>query len=71
MSPRTSTISRLLWRSRDCKSLFATYSRLLTVLRSANYISVAQIFLRSNALLTKEFTKNDVKQRLLGHFGTW
>lgn len=38
---------------------------------SANYFSVAQIFLRANALQSRPLTKDDVKQRLLGHFGTW
>jgi xylulose-5-phosphate/fructose-6-phosphate phosphoketolase len=38
--------------------------------RVANYLSVAQIFLQSNALLGKPLQKDDVKRRLLGHFGT-
>ncbi|KAG8984365.1 hypothetical protein FRB94_008013 [Tulasnella sp. JGI-2019a] len=38
--------------------------------RLANYLSVAQIFLQSNALLTRDLAKDDVKRRLLGHFGT-
>ncbi|KAH8926340.1 phosphoketolase [Atractiella rhizophila] len=36
----------------------------------ANYISVAQIFLQSNALLDSTLQKSDVKKRLLGHWGT-
>ncbi|KAG9041894.1 hypothetical protein FS837_011620 [Tulasnella sp. UAMH 9824] len=43
---------------------------LLEFQRLANYFSVAQIFLRSNALQSRPLTKDDVKQRLLGHFGT-
>ncbi|KAG8895958.1 hypothetical protein FRB99_000251 [Tulasnella sp. 403] len=36
----------------------------------ANHFSVAQIFLKSNALQTRPLSKDDVKTRLLGHFGT-
>jgi xylulose-5-phosphate/fructose-6-phosphate phosphoketolase len=38
--------------------------------RAANYISVGQIYLRDNALLTRPLTGEDVKARLLGHWGT-
>lgn len=37
----------------------------------ANYLSAAQIFLADNALLTRELRKEDIKKRLLGHWGTW
>lgn len=39
-------------------------------LRAANYLSVAQIFLKSNQLLERELTFDDVKSRLLGHWGS-
>lgn len=32
--------------------------------------SAAQIFLRSNGLLTRPLEKKDIKRRLLGHWGT-
>ncbi len=38
--------------------------------RAANYISVGQIYLRDNALLTRPLAGEDVKARLLGHWGT-
>lgn len=38
--------------------------------RAANYLSVGQIYLKANPLLRKPLTTEDVKPRLLGHFGT-
>lgn len=38
--------------------------------RAANYITVGQIYLQGNALLTRPLTLADVKPRLLGHWGT-
>lgn len=38
--------------------------------RAANYLSVGQIYLRDNPLLRRELAVDDVKPRLLGHFGT-
>ena len=38
--------------------------------RAANYMSVGQIYLRSNPLMREPFTQDDVKQRLVGHWGT-
>ena len=38
--------------------------------RAANYLSVGQIYLQSNPLLTRPLTVADIKPRLLGHFGT-
>ena len=38
--------------------------------RAANYLSVGQIYLQANPLLTIPLTKENVKPRLLGHFGT-
>lgn len=43
---------------------------LLTYQRAANYIAAAQIFLRSNGMLKEELTHNNIKKRLLGHWGT-
>ena len=39
-------------------------------LRAANYLSAAQIFLGDNFLLERELTHDDVKSRLLGHWGS-
>jgi len=38
--------------------------------RAANYLSVGQIYLRTNPLLAKPLALADVKTRLLGHWGT-
>jgi xylulose-5-phosphate/fructose-6-phosphate phosphoketolase len=38
--------------------------------RAANYLSVGQIYLRANALLTEELRPEHIKPRLLGHWGT-
>jgi xylulose-5-phosphate/fructose-6-phosphate phosphoketolase len=38
--------------------------------RAANYLSVGQIYLRDNALLKRPLKPEDIKPRLLGHFGT-
>ncbi|MBQ6130398.1 hypothetical protein IJI72_01775 [Candidatus Saccharibacteria bacterium] len=39
-------------------------------IRAADYLVVAQLFLRSNFLLEQPLQFNDVKPRLLGHWGT-
>ena len=38
--------------------------------RAANYLSVGQIYLLDNALLTEALTLSHIKPRLLGHWGT-
>ena len=38
--------------------------------RAANYLSVGQIYLKDNPLLDRPLTVDDVKPRLLGHWGT-
>jgi xylulose-5-phosphate/fructose-6-phosphate phosphoketolase len=38
--------------------------------RAANYLSAGQIYLRANALLREPLTVDDIKPRLLGHWGT-
>ncbi|MGW2849569.1 phosphoketolase family protein, partial [Streptomyces sp. NPDC001274] len=38
--------------------------------RAANYLSVGQIYLMANPLLTRPLVRTDVKPRLLGHWGT-
>lgn len=39
-------------------------------IRAANYITAAQIFLKQNFLLERELVSDDIKPRLLGHWGT-
>jgi xylulose-5-phosphate/fructose-6-phosphate phosphoketolase len=38
--------------------------------RAANYLSVGQIYLLDNPLLQRPLSKEDIKPRLLGHWGT-
>ena len=38
--------------------------------RAANYLSVGQIYLMDNPLLRRPLQRDDVKRRLLGHWGT-
>jgi xylulose-5-phosphate/fructose-6-phosphate phosphoketolase len=38
--------------------------------RAANYLSVGQIYLKSNPLLREALSSQHIKPRLLGHFGT-
>ncbi len=46
------------------------YQRITRRIRACDYLSVAQLFLQSNFLLEKPLTFNDIKPRLLGHWGT-
>ena len=48
----------------------ADYERLDAWWRAANYLSVGQIYLLDNPLLRRELSRDDVKPRLLGHWGT-
>src|ERR1700743_1422017 len=38
--------------------------------RAANYLSVGQIYLKNNPLLERPLSTDDIKPRLLGHWGT-
>lgn len=38
--------------------------------RAANYLTVGQIYLKANPLLRRALTRDDIKPRLLGHWGT-
>jgi len=37
---------------------------------AANFLSVAEIYLKDNILLRRKLQKDDVKERLIGHFGS-
>ncbi|MFF2370871.1 phosphoketolase [Agromyces sp. NPDC058110] len=47
-----------------------TLQRLDTWWRAANFLSIGQIYLLDNPLLRRPLTRDDVKPRLLGHWGT-
>lgn len=44
--------------------------KILKKIRAANYLTVAQLFLKQNFLLENELKFDDIKPRLLGHWGT-
>lgn len=48
----------------------ATIARIDAWWRAANYLSVGQIYLLDNPMLRTELTRDHVKPRLLGHWGT-
>src|ERR1017187_3576140 len=45
-------------------------AKMIAYWRTANYLSVGQIYLKDNPLLERPLTLDDVKPRLLGHWGT-
>ena len=46
------------------------FEKLNKYFRAANYLSVAQIYLQNNPLLFEPLKKEDIKQKLVGHWGT-
>ena len=48
----------------------AEVARTVEYWNAANYLTVAQIYLRDNPLLRRPLTAADIKPRLLGHWGT-
>ena len=59
------------WTTADPDSLGEdTVDRLDRWWRAANYLSVGQIYLLDNPLLRTPLSRDDVKPRLLGHWGT-
>jgi len=64
--PNTAT-----WPARAVADLDdATLDRIDGWWRAANYLSVGQIYLLDNPLLRRELSRDDIKPRLLGHWGT-
>ncbi len=47
-----------------------TLQQLNTWWRAANYLSIGQIYLLDNPLLRRPLVRDDIKPRLLGHWGT-
>ena len=39
-------------------------------IRLCDYLTVAQLYLKDNFLLERDLTPEDIKPRLLGHWGT-
>ena len=67
----TPTTALSPWQSRESHELDAeALERLNTWWRAANYLSVGQIYLLDNPLLREPLTRDHIKPRLLGHWGT-
>ncbi|HWC18675.1 MAG TPA: hypothetical protein VG498_16815, partial [Terriglobales bacterium] len=45
-------------------------SKLHAYWSAANYLTVGQIYLKDNPLLERPLSRDDIKPRLLGHWGT-
>jgi len=45
-------------------------SQIKNYVQAANYIAVAQIYLKDNVLMAEKLQKEHIKDRLLGHWGT-
>jgi xylulose-5-phosphate/fructose-6-phosphate phosphoketolase len=59
------------WQNREPHTLDSeALEQLNTWWRAANYLSVGQIYLLDNPLLKEPLTKEHIKPRLLGHWGT-
>jgi xylulose-5-phosphate/fructose-6-phosphate phosphoketolase len=59
------------WQHREPHALDSeALEQLNTWWRAANYLSVGQIYLLDNPLLKEPLTKEHIKPRLLGHWGT-
>jgi xylulose-5-phosphate/fructose-6-phosphate phosphoketolase len=66
-----STSTTPVWRRVENREIDdATLARVDGWWRAANYLSVGQIYLLDNPLLQEPLTREDVKPRLLGHWGT-
>ena len=63
MSDTTSTTSDRRLSDTDLDRIDAFW-------RAANYLSVGQIYLLDNPLLRRPLSRDDIKPRLLGHWGT-
>lgn len=48
----------------------ASLQKMDAYFRAANYLSVAQLYLKDNPLLQRELTFDDIKSKLVGHWGT-
>ena len=64
------TDSNHLWTTADAEVSADDLGRIDRWWRAANYLSVGQIYLLDNPLLRTPLTRDHVKPRLLGHWGT-
>src|SRR6478735_1369572 len=67
----TTTSAATTWRTGNGGPVDPdTLARIDKWWRAANYLSVGQIYLLANPLLREPLTRDHVKPRLLGHWGT-
>ncbi|AYG04149.1 phosphoketolase family protein [Gryllotalpicola protaetiae] len=67
----TGTMPETAWKKREETPVSDETIRLIdTYWRAANYLSVGQIYLLDNPLVRTPLTIDDIKPRLLGHWGT-
>ena len=55
------------------KDIYSTkeyFEKLDKYFRATNYLSVAQLYLLRNPLLEEKLTREDVKKKIVGHWGT-
>ena len=52
------------------KAMHEEIEKIKKYVRATNYLSAAQIYLQDNFLLERDLTSDDIKSRLLGHWGT-
>ncbi|WP_439646934.1 phosphoketolase family protein [Millisia brevis] len=71
MEGMTATAKPVSWQPVEPEVLSSeTLARIDGWWRAANYLSVGQIYLLDNPLMRTALTRDDVKPRLLGHWGT-
>src|SRR6476619_6013159 len=67
----TTTSASSTWQTGSGEAIDTeTLARINRWWRAANYLSVGQIYLLDNPLLREPLTRDHVKPRLLGHWGT-
>ena len=55
--------------AREARESGDPYAVIRRYRRATNFLAAAQVYLKSNALLREPLTADDVKPRLLGHWG--
>lgn len=66
----TSPVIGTPWKKLDAPASDESLEGVDKYWRVSNYLSIGQIYLRSNPLMKEPFTREDVKHRLVGHWGT-
>src|ERR1700709_1764054 len=70
-TPHAAESAVTAWQVQDpCTPTDAELQQLNLWWRAANYLSLGQIYLLDNPLLRRPLSRDDIKPRLLGHWGT-